>query len=179
MGLSREWPNSRNIQKELSWYDNPVKSYGRNRKNAIFWPFLADFPLSNLIFGQNVHRFCGSLKNHLRAIYKLSLVLYWPYQNFKIPPKWILDILCISLHPTVEHWSTWHSGQWSGWARQSPSTAPSSWRSWSHFPSFRQWTPLAWSLRRWCCSPRPLCTHWTRTPPHWRSLLSWLASRVI
>ena len=27
MFLSQEWPNSRNIQKELGWYHNPVKSY--------------------------------------------------------------------------------------------------------------------------------------------------------
>jgi hypothetical protein len=39
------------MQKELNSYDNPVKSYGRNCKNAIFWPFLADFPLKNLVFG--------------------------------------------------------------------------------------------------------------------------------
>jgi hypothetical protein len=39
MFLSKERPNSRNIQKDLGRYHNPVKSYGRNPKNAIFWPF--------------------------------------------------------------------------------------------------------------------------------------------
>ena len=45
MFLSQEWPNSRSIQKELSGYYNPVKSYGQNSKTFLFKSFLADFSL--------------------------------------------------------------------------------------------------------------------------------------
>ena len=98
--LSGEWPNSRNMRQELSWYYNPVKSYGRNPKNIIFWPFLADFQNVLKIIWERYEKNPWICTGHTK-------LLRYPHNQSSISFTFHSTLICIPMIDTYAYqWLT-------------------------------------------------------------------------
>ena len=84
------------VTPEKHFYDNAESS------TIVFLICLIYKVYSQIINWKSIIYFLSPLAHNVRAILKYSLALYLPYQNFKIPPQLIFDILYFSHHP---NWS--------------------------------------------------------------------------